>query len=449
MSSTDLIADWSAVFSGDVPDGLGIEKPEPVIEVSGPYRTTTITFGFSGTAAYHTKVFSAAISFTLGVPANRYSVSVASDDTATVSVGKISASSTLQNSASAETETWIQSPPESLAADVSFATIGGPYSLSVTIVLTESLREICFSAAANSPDDRVAAAAKTDETEREKYLYTLRTQRTSFGCGESVSFIYRNKETGSDVNPPVTASGDVFEDDGSWRANTIATQKKDHCEAVFTFSDGEQITKTFSIVVPEYETARIVSEEDFPGEPVDTTGYELFVVRYFVVTIHPTSVSFAHLFFWEVGDTRNEKTGVFEVVAGTEDSIHMPLKPDSTNEDNEWADKAYLCFRSATVTVMRNYADSTLSGLAQKECLGEMTWLCPVRWSMTDPGTDTRTASECEEDGLAKNEGLPYDGVVGARTQISSVFGSYDEDTCEAEIELDVLKNFPEKEAEE
>lgn len=449
MSSTDVIADWSAAFSGDVPDGLGLEKPDPVIEISGPYRTTTITFGFSGTAAYHTKVFSAAISFTLSVPANRYSVSVSSDDTATVSVGDVSASSTLQKSASAETETWIQSPPESLAAEVSFSTIGGPYSLSVIIVLTESLREICFSAEVNSPDDRVAAAVITDETEKENYLYTLRTLRTSFGCGESVSFIYRNKENGNSVDAPVTADGDVFEDDGSWKANTIATEKNDCCEANFTFSDGEQITKTFSVVVPEYETAQIVSEEDFPGEPADTTGCELFVVKYFVVTIHPTSVPFSHLFFWEVGDIRNEKTGVFEVVAGTEDSIHMPMEPDSTNEYNEWADKAYLCFRGASVTVMRNYAASSVNGLAQKECLGEMTWLCPVRWSITNPGTDTRTASECEEEGLAKNGGLPYDGVIGVRTQISSVFGSYDEDICEVEIEIDVLKTFPEEEAEE
>lgn len=98
---------------------------------------------------------------------------------------------------------------------------------------------------------------------------------------------------------------------------------------------------------------------------------------------------------------------------------------------------------------MKDYAESSANSLAQKECLGEMTWLCPARWSMTNPGTDTRTASECEESGLAKNEGLPYDGVVGTRTQKSSIFGSYDEDTCEAEVEVDVLKTFPEKETEE
>ena len=87
--------------------------------------------------------------------------------------------------ASAETEAWIDEPPSALAVSGAFATIGGPYSLSVTITLKESLRKLYFETEVNTPDETDVAADMEDE-EAKQYLTAKRNTRTTFGCAENV-----------------------------------------------------------------------------------------------------------------------------------------------------------------------------------------------------------------------------------------------------------------------
>lgn len=438
-----VISGWIFETCGDAPDGLSV-TPIVTRYDSGPYEVTEITFGFSGNAAYYTQIFSATFSCSVSVPANGYSVTVSSDDTATVVVGEISASSTLQNSAFAQTETWIDEPPASLAISGAFSTIGGPYSLSVTIVLKESLRKLYFETEVNTPDE-IDAAAEMDETAAEEFLAARRVARTSFGCAENVYIRVRDKRRDDEIialtdSVPADCSGSAEKITTADGGNEFTARTKLLAENVgnaagedsrrvsVIFGDGEELTADYTVKFPEYESATELTAEEFAalkiaaGSSVDFIDYKDWPYRdghYFLVTVHPTDVSFVHLYFWE-NECSETKTGLFLLPDAY--TTHEPSDPVQLDIRNRWTDKAYYSASFSFDEVKSVEPDEDGN-------VGTLTWLCPVRWSTEKP----------EKESGATNASLTSDGNVPARTQITTLTPTGEESPA---LTVKVFKTF-------
>ena len=133
----DVISGWSFTCGGEAPpEGLE-ESVVPSVSRSndGLFEITTISFGFTGTAPYNQQKFTADFSFSVSGAANFYEVSVSSDDTATVRLGGNDFVSSRLNVPGVASSVWNETASTLPAVSGTFETIGGPYSLSVTITL--------------------------------------------------------------------------------------------------------------------------------------------------------------------------------------------------------------------------------------------------------------------------------------------------------------------------
>lgn len=113
------------------------ESVVPAVSKStdGLFEITTITFGFSGTAPYHQQKFTAEFSFSISETANFYEIAVSSDDTATVRLGGNDFVSSQLNRNGVASSAWSDTAATLPEVSGTFETVGGPYSLSVTITL--------------------------------------------------------------------------------------------------------------------------------------------------------------------------------------------------------------------------------------------------------------------------------------------------------------------------
>jgi len=430
----DVVKNWTFSCSGDAP--IGMENVVPVVsrEISGAYEITTILFGFSNrNVAYHTQVFSA--DFSCSIPGgNIVEISVSSDDTATLTVGDLTASSTLGHSATAKTESWIQSPAGTLVVAGTYCNIGGPYSLAVSIVIKRTVRKIFFEATVNTPDELNEADAITLD-EREKWLAKKRTERTRFGCGEIVFIRVKNTKNEVLRELPIATAGCAVISEEAVLLNTIEHKNID-VEGAVVFEDGEQLSCSARIEIPAEEFAQEISEEEYTalntGVLVDTSGKELVDVKYFLITVKPTNVSFHQLYFWEVGDVGENFRGVFTSLLNVCSSAHMPSDPVLLSEKNQWTDVAFFMLTPVQTEICIEYSNAPIVGTE----IGEWVWNCPVRWTEASPTIDTRDLDECVWDKIPKNELISYSGSVNGRKQSFYVFSTSEE------IEISVEKVF-------
>lgn len=167
----------------------------------------------------------------------------------------------------------------------------------------------------------------------------------------------------------------------------------------------------FTIKYPTHETAEELTEEEFvsvlrAGGVAEAEIYQRLINygfhpyydgHYYLVTVHPTDVSFAYLYFWE-NEHPEEKSGLF-CESGL-DTVHVPSSPAQLNEKNQWTDRAYY---AAT------FSDDIIAGSENDENgnVGVLVWMCPVRWKMAEP---------IKEDG-APNTSLLADGELANRVQ--------------------------------
>ncbi len=133
----DIISGWTFSCGDEAPpEGLA-ESVVPAVSKStdGLFEITTITFGFSGTAPYHQQKFTAEFSFSVSEAANFYEIAVSSDDTATVRRNGNDFVSSQLNRNGIASSAWSDTAATLPEVSGTFETVGGPYSLSVTITL--------------------------------------------------------------------------------------------------------------------------------------------------------------------------------------------------------------------------------------------------------------------------------------------------------------------------
>lgn len=136
-SETSVPADWTWVAEGEIPTGLS-----PVCTLSHSsdehYDIWTATISFSGSVPGNTHAFTGNFSFTM--PAGHFTtISLSSDDTASVSVGGIlSASSVWGQGTKFVGSPWIENPGTTFAVSGSYGNRGGPYAINAIIVVKRS-----------------------------------------------------------------------------------------------------------------------------------------------------------------------------------------------------------------------------------------------------------------------------------------------------------------------
>ena len=129
-------------YDGDLPENFSKAWDQKWTIMSSTYPDendwwdyATYSSGFSGNAEYFTHAFTSETTLTFSCPqgVDAVEISVSSDDNATVSVGGISCTSTLNNPAYVSGE--LTSRTTSVPVTISYENIGGPYNLSFTITL--------------------------------------------------------------------------------------------------------------------------------------------------------------------------------------------------------------------------------------------------------------------------------------------------------------------------
>lgn len=383
----DIISGWSFTCGGDEPpEGLA-ESIIPAVtrEISGAYEITTISFGFSRTAPYYQQKFTAAFSCNIKYSANLYSVRVSSDDTATVNIGEISASSTLHNPSEDETKQWISSPSDSLSLSGNYETIGGPYSLNVTIILKRSLRKLHIGFLYAPPN-----AGNAGLTEN----YPI-SERRKIGVGESLKIWIRSKDDESlELEGPSSvrlefADGSVLTITPPTAGNIEILGDRFYVDGdvvlLAMFADGEVLKDFISVVCPEFQIGEeIIDERNAFYETVSkldsgekvTVRAEVGMTTKYKVVVHPTDVSFAGARFWECIGERSA-TGIFSGMSGT---VHEPgTELMALKKENDWEDTVgfgifefpYDFFNS------KDFLDAEEGAI-----LGTLTWKIPVRWTV-------------------------------------------------------------------
>ncbi len=383
----DILKNWTFTMSGDCPEDVCM-TPSVSSVVSGPYEVTTITFGFSGDAEYYTKEFAASFSFDVESEANAYSVSVSSDDNVTVSVGELSVRSELNKPASAETDDWIDEPKKSLSVSGNYENIGGPYSMSVTIVLKRSLRIMRFG---------FRYAPPTSENPGETSNYP-ESERRRIGAGESVKIYIKSKEdNGGEMDTPssvcVSRHGETLYD-GQWiesesggmelsRELLIKGNQAGEIDIEAEFLDGEVLEETLEIVFPTFQIGEEIESERKYSYPTgdDKVAIVGFLTKY-KVRVYPLDVSFAGAYFWEcVGESYPD--GIFKNMEGTSHSPGEELM--SLGSENDWED-----------TVGYGISEFPSNAIGTEEYrnvpdggeVGVLKWEIPVRWTVLPCGDD-------------------------------------------------------------
>ncbi|MBP3301594.1 MAG: hypothetical protein J6L64_00440 [Opitutales bacterium] len=368
---------------------------------SGIYQVKTATLSFSGTARSDTQGFSWN-SLPINIDGGNWvDISIEADDEATVSVGDHMVTARLNNPETYASD-WMEEAPTSFPVTVSYRNAGGPYSLSVTVTVKRSLREVFFETPRNTPDELLQIPPLDDSTLKQK-----RETRTVFGCME-VAYIKGRKKTNTSsgggtnstesadaqfVELPDNCTGDISKHNKLFCADTgllpVNGNTTRVCEVFVQFSDGEIIWKEFTLKYPTGESAREITEEEFKTvlrdageseenierELINYENYPYYDGHYYVVTVCPTDVVLGHLYFWET-EFPEEKSGLFLEIGL--DTTHRPTTPKQLDKYNRWTDKAYY---AAT------FADEIIAGAQDDEewNVGVLTWVCPVRWSKQEP----------------------------------------------------------------
>lgn len=136
-TETSVPSDWMWTAEGQIPAELS-----PVCTLThssdGHYDIWTATISFSGSVPGNTHAFTGNFSFTM--PAGHFTtISLSSDDTASVSVGGIlSASSVWGQGTKFVGSPWIENPGATFAVSGSYGNRGGPYAINATIVVKRS-----------------------------------------------------------------------------------------------------------------------------------------------------------------------------------------------------------------------------------------------------------------------------------------------------------------------
>lgn len=384
----DFISDWSFVSGGESPpDGLDASVVPTVTKtISGAYEVTTISFGFSGTAPYHQQKFTAIFSGCIMGFANLYSVSVSSDDSASVTLGGISASSTLHNPGEDETKEWIGSPSGSISFTGNYETIGGPYSLNVVITLKRSIRKLCLGFLYAPPNAENAGLTPD---------YPI-SERRKIGVGESIKIWTRSKEDETtELEGPLSVRLEYAEGGGATTiAYPMATDitipgdvfyMEDNVALFATFSDGEVLEDTISVICPEFQIGEeIIDERNAFYEKVSkldsgekvTVRAEVGMTTKYKVVVHPTDVSFAGARFWECIGERSA-TGIFSGMSGT---VHEPgTQLMALGSGNDWEDTVGFGIFEFPYDFFNS---STFLAAEEGAVLGTLTWKIPVRWTV-------------------------------------------------------------------
>ena len=376
---------------------------------SGPYEIKTATLSFSGTARSDTLGFSWN-SLPVEIDGGSWvEISVEADDEATISVGGHSVTATLNNPATYNSD-WMEEAPSTFPLLVSYRNTGGPYRLSVTVTVKRSLREVYFEAVLNTPDELSHTPEYSDDEKKEK-----RKARTVFGLVEPVYVQTRNKIKKTELSPPDTWDGDgLFYNGKICAATNLLPQNKEQeraCSLYAIFNDGEEIPLTFTIKYPTHETAKEITEEEFVSilraantpeaeisqRLINYEGYPYHDGHYYLVTVHPTDVSFAYLYFWE-NEYPETKTGLF-LEEGL-NTVHVPSSPNQLDSRNQWMDCASYAVR---------LSDDVIANATEDENgdVGVLIWTCPIRWKVDMPNKES----------WAPNTSIIADGALADRVQ--------------------------------
>lgn len=140
QTTTEIsVENWTYTPSGNVPMGFTVSAPAAVVTTDENFEITTVTLSFAGTAPSGQNDFSLDYSFSVPKGGNMVDLKISSDDTASVTAAGKTASSTLHSNGWSRTD-WI---PTTTATETqvsgTFATIGGPYDLTVTVIIVRSL----------------------------------------------------------------------------------------------------------------------------------------------------------------------------------------------------------------------------------------------------------------------------------------------------------------------
>jgi len=122
-----------------VPVGFTVPAPTAIVTTDDDFEITTVTLSFAGTAPSGQNDFSLNYSFSVPKSGNMVDLKISSDDTASVTAASKTANSTLHTDGWARSD-WIQSPTGTETQITgTFETIGGPYDLTVTVMIVRSL----------------------------------------------------------------------------------------------------------------------------------------------------------------------------------------------------------------------------------------------------------------------------------------------------------------------
>lgn len=203
---------------------------------------------------------------------------------------------------------------------------------------------------------------------------------------------------------------------------------------------------------PPEEYAGVNTIEKFSFDP---GKYKCDDWKCFRVRVYPLEVSFSGIYLWEIGDAGDEAELFFSMLSAA-DRMHMPAKPDTINDINETADFASIALTEAQWEAAKNYYLANQNNFEKYEAyvketdvlqavIGKLTWSCPIRWSLKNPGEDTRTRAQCISENVMKNENLHSDGELLPRRQVMQA--NYNIDTAmtnkkEDFINVEVEKSF-------
>ena len=379
---------------------------------SDPYEIKTARLSFSGNARSDTLGFSWD-SLPLEIDGGSWvEISVEADDEATVSVGDYLVRATLNNPARYDSG-WIEKVPNTFPISVSYRNAGGPYRLSVTITVKRSLREVYFETFLNTPDELMHVPEYSEEELKGKLA-----ERNVFGVSEVAYVRLRHKYTKKLLGTPDSwaESYDLYKGEVCAKTSLLPKngESERECQLIACFDDGEEIPLKFTIKYPTHETVKKLTEEEFVnflrwhGETeeqiakrrIDYKGNPYYDGNYYLITVHPTDVSFAYLYFWE-NEHPEEKSGLF-LEPGL-DTAHLPAEPCQLYGENQWTDCAFYA---------ANFSDDTIESAIVSEAgdVGVLKWVCPVRWSMNNPGEE------------GQNSMIRADGCLPDRVQTMTLY---------------------------
>lgn len=433
--------------------------------VENAYEITTATITISGNAPSGNFAFTANNSF--NIPGGNWvEITASSDDSAIITVDELSATSTLHASANV-TSDWIESPPETIPVSVSFTNGGGPFSLNLTITTKRALVEMFFLTEKLSGKDQLTCN-QLATSEQEDFRRERQTARSKFGYGEKVFVKFRLIETNEEVSPSIvfyenslaTKTGEEITLKTVFPVSDINVDTGSIYELLLRFDDNFSIKKCYTIVLPKTEFAVEFSDEEYEsiGRPKDFNLYKFYEWKYFRVRLYPFDVSFSGIYIWEIGDF-GTLTGIFadRECIPTIESTHMPGNPIKVNDINETADITSLELTESMYEITRNYylanKDSLISEdvyvndtPALQTVLGKLIWDCPLRWSLSDPGTDNRPVEQCVTENVVKNQILAFDGIICPRRQEMTLhYTTYSSDASSSNdnpIGADIVKTF-------